>query len=432
MNRNSTGTLSLAARRVQRLAILEPLGIRDFALLFSAMAVSLLGDGIYLVAIAWQVYELSNAPTALSIVGVAWTTPLVVFILIGGVVSDRLDRRKVMIVADVVRAVAIGILAALSITGMLELWHVLALVGLYGAGEAFFGPAFAAIVPDIVPSDRLVQANSLNQLMRPAALQLGGPALGGLTIAALGAGGAFALDAATFILSAAVLSLMRPRHARRGGDLSSRSVREELGEGFRFVRAHTWLWGTLVAAGVALLAYWGPTEVLIPFLVKNELGGGADDLGLVFAAGGVGAILSSLVMAERGLPRRHITFMYVMWGAGTLALAAYGVVDALWQAMIVSFAIGAVEAAAFVVWMTLVHRLVPSELLGRVESFDWLIAVGLVPVSFALTGPIAGAVGVQTTLIGAGIMAGAVTLLFLFLPGVRDTERDEAISGTLR
>ena len=150
--------------------IVEPLAVRDFALLSTAAMVSLLGDGIYLVAIAWQVYELSNAPTALSVVGIAWTVPLVVFVLIGGVVSDRFDRRRIMVLADLLRAAAIGALGALSLAGALELWHVLALVAVYGAGEAFFGPAQAAIVPQLVPARLLMQANALTQLVNPLAL----------------------------------------------------------------------------------------------------------------------------------------------------------------------------------------------------------------------------------------------------------------------
>lgn len=222
--------------------MLAPLAIRDYALLFAGMTVSLLGDGIYLVAIAWQVYELSNAPTALSIVGVAWTLPLVLFVLLGGVVSDRVDRRKVMIAADLIRFAGIAALGALSVAGTLELWHVVALVAVYGAGEAFFGPAFGAIVPDIVPRDQLVQANSLNQLVRPLAHRLVGPAVGGATIALVGAGGAFLVDAGTFLVSAAVVALMQPRLPQRD-DAEGRSVLRDIREGWRFVRARTWLWG---------------------------------------------------------------------------------------------------------------------------------------------------------------------------------------------
>jgi DHA3 family tetracycline resistance protein-like MFS transporter len=402
--------------------MLAPLAIRDYALLFAGMTVSLLGDGIYLVAIAWQVYELSNAPMALSIVGVAWTLPLVVFVLLGGVVSDRVDRRKVMIAADLIRFAGIAVLGALSVAGALELWHVIVLVAVYGAGEAFFGPAFGAIVPDIVPRDQLVQANSLNQLMRPLAHRLVGPAVGGATIALVGAGGAFLVDAGTFVVSAAALAAMQPRRPQREENEAGSVVRD-IREGWRFVRERTWLWGTLIAASITLLVFWGPHEVLIPYIVKNDLGGGAAALGLVFAAGGVGSVLAAIAVGQRGLPRRHITFMYVAWTLGGLAIAGYGVASALWQAMAVSFVVGALDTAGLIVWGTMIHRLVPSALLGRVESFDWLVSIALVPVSFAVTGPIAAGLGAQATLVGAGILGALGTIAFLFLPGMRDLER---------
>ena len=411
--------------------IFTPLRIRDFALLWAGMAVSLLGDGIYMVAIAWQVYELSNAPTALSVVGLAWTAPLVVFVLLGGVVSDRFERRKVMIFADAVRLVAIGTLGALSLAGSLELWHVFVLVAVYGAGEAFFGPAQGAIVPDIVPDDLLVQANSLSQFINPLCLRLVGPALGGLSVGVLGAGGAFLLDAGTFAVSAAALLLMRSYPMHREGNVSVRSALRDIGEGFSFARSQPWIWGTLLAAGVSLLAFWGPVEVLVPYVVKNTLGGGAAELGLVFAAGGVGSIIAALVMSRRGLPRRHMLFLYVTWTLATVAIAGFGFATHLWQAMAADFVSGALGTAGLIVWATLTQKLVPTRLLGRVQSVDWLVSIGLVPVSFALTGPVAGVIGVQATLIAAGVVGGITTFAFLFFPGMRETERDGATAVTL-
>ncbi|MGH2687494.1 MAG: MFS transporter, partial [Actinomycetota bacterium] len=154
----------------------EPFRIRDFRLLWVGMSASLLGDGVFLVALAWQVYELSNKASALSLVGVAMSVPHVALLLIGGVLSDRFPRRRVMLAADLLRGVAIGTLGVLSITGGLRMGHVLVLVALYGAGMALFGPAFDAIVPDIVPSGLLAQANALDLFVRPAALRLAGPA----------------------------------------------------------------------------------------------------------------------------------------------------------------------------------------------------------------------------------------------------------------
>jgi hypothetical protein len=163
---------------VARGGLLAPLRHRDFRLLWSGACVSLLGDGAFLVALAWQVYALSDAATAMSLVGIAMTVPTILFLLVGGVASDRLDRRRIMLAADVARAVAVGVLAVLSLTGVLELWHVVVLVVVYGTGAAFFAPAFDAIVPELVPTEQLAQANALEQIVRPVALRLAGPAVG--------------------------------------------------------------------------------------------------------------------------------------------------------------------------------------------------------------------------------------------------------------
>ncbi len=178
--------------------LLRPLRERDFALLWAGMTVSLLGDGIFIVAEAWQVYDIENDPVALSLVGLAWTGGMTAFLLTGGIVSDRMERRKVLIAADLVRALVLAATGVLSLAGVLEIWHLVVLAVLYGAGEAFFGPAFGALVPEIVARGHLVEANSLEQLVRQASERLLGPAVGGFIVAAVGAGGAFLIDAGTF------------------------------------------------------------------------------------------------------------------------------------------------------------------------------------------------------------------------------------------
>jgi len=406
---------------VSRVRMLTPLRHRDFRLLWSGMCVSLMGDGIFMVAMAWQVYALSNAPTALALVGIAMTVPTIAFLLLGGVVSDRADRRRVMLAADVARGIAVGLLAILSLTGVLALWHVVALVALYGAGAAFFGPAFDAIVPDVLPASELPQANALDQFVRPVALRLAGPALGGLLIDAVGVGTAFAFDAASFAISVIALVAMRARVPRPAAD-GPASVRADIRTGLVYVRRHVWLWATFVTAAVAYLLFMGPAEVLLPYLVKNELGGRAADLGLVFAAGGIGSVGCAVLMGQRGLPRRDITFMYVAWTLATIAVAGYGLASAVWQLMLASLAFNALETAGTIVWATAKQRHVPAALLGRVSSLDWLISIGLLPVSFALTGPVSAAIGAQTTLVAAGLIGGAVTFSALLLPGMRAVE----------
>ena len=404
-----------------RAGLFAPFRHRDFRLLWSGMCVSLIGDGVFMVAMAWQVYALSNAPTALSMVGIAMTVPTIVLLLVGGVVSDRFDRRRVMLAADVLRCVAAGTLAVLSLTGLIEIWHIVGLVAFYGAGAAFFGPAFDAITPDILPADQLAQANSLDQLVRPIALRLAGPALGGVLIEVVGVGAAFALDGLSFLLSVAALLCMASR-PRPCGESTGCSVAAEMFEGFAYIRRHVWLWATFGTATLAYLLFMGPAEVLLPFLVKNELHGSAFELGVVFASGGLGSILCALILGQRGLPRRDITFMYLAWTLATVAVAGYGLASAVWQLMLACLAFNALETAGTIVWATAKQRHVPAALLGRVSSLDWLISIGLLPVSFALTGPVSGAIGVQATLIWAGVIGGAITFGALFLPGMRDIE----------
>jgi DHA3 family tetracycline resistance protein-like MFS transporter len=418
------------ARRLTSMGVFRALRVRDFRLLWTSMSISLFGDGIYYVALAWQVYELEDAPSALAAIGVASSVPLVLFVLVGGVLTDRLDRRKILIASNVLRGVAITAVGVLSVTGALELWHMVGLIALYGAGDALFGPAFSAIVPDLVPREMLVQANSLDFLMRPLALRLVGPALGGLLISVFNVGTAFLIDAATFLVGSIVLAMIPAGPLRQDGKPTWKNAFSDLMEGVRFARSHVWLWGTLLAAACGLLAYMGPMEVLVPHIVKYDLGGGAADLGWVFAAGGTGGILASLYMARRGLPGKHMTFMYATWAIAFGILVAYAFVTSVWQAMLVSFAQSATISAGMIVWMTLMHNLVPKELMGRVSGLDWQISVGLVPVSFALTGWVADRIGVQQTLLWGGALAGGMTLVFLFLPGMRDTERDGSLAGS--
>jgi DHA3 family tetracycline resistance protein-like MFS transporter len=403
-----------------RVNMLAPLRLRDFRLLWTGMTVSLVGDGIFLVAMAWQAYELWNAPAALALLGIGMTIPTIAFLLPAGVLSDRLDRRSLMLCADIGRAAVIAVLAVLALMGLLTFWELMLIVALYGVGTAFFTPAFEAIVPDIVPPADLAAANSLDQFVRPIALRLAGPALGGMLVAGLGTGTAFAIDAASFAASSvAVFLLQAPAHPRSEHAESSLGAMKE---GLRFVRARVWLWGTLLSAAIAYLAFMGPAEVLLPYVVKNDLHGSAGDLGLVFAAGGVGAISAALIMGQRGHPRRDVTFMYATWTLATLAVAGYGLATASWQLMVACLLFNGLETAGTIVWATIKQHHVSASMLGRVSSLDWLISIGLLPVSFALTAPVVGVVGAQATLIGAAAIGGVFTLTALFLPGMRDIE----------
>ena len=402
-----------------RSGLLAPLRYRDFRILWAGMTVSLVGDGVFLIAIAWESYVLWNAPAALAIVSIGMTVPTIAFLLLGGVVSDRYDRRRVMACADGLRAAAVAVLAVLVLTDALRFWELVALVAVYGAGTAFFIPAFEAIVPD------LLLLRSCRRRTRSTS-----------SCARSRCGSSARSSAARCSRSRqASRSQSMPRRSSRRSSRCSRfgrgrvsaqshpSTAAALKEGLQFVRSRTWLWGTLISAAVAYLVFLGPTEVLLPFVVKNELHASAGTLGLVLAAGGVGAIGAAAFMGRQGHPRRDVTVMYATWTLATLAVAGYGLATAAWQLMLACLVFNALEAAGTIVWATIKQRHVPGRLLGRVSSLDWLISIGLLPLSFALTAPVAAAVGVRSTLVGAALIGGAVTLAAYFLPGMTAIER---------
>jgi DHA3 family tetracycline resistance protein-like MFS transporter len=360
----------------------------------------------------------------MSFVGIAFVLPQVLLLLVGGVLSDRFERRRLMMASDVLRALSIGAMGLLTVTGNLRLWELVALVVVYGIGDALFAPAFGAIVPEIVPPDLLLQANSLDQFVRPA-VRLLGPALGGGLVAGVGAGWAFLGDAATFGCSTAALLLMarRPHPAEQ----ERRSVGREIVEGYRYARSKTWLWGTLLVASVGNVG-GAATYVLVPYVVKNVMHSSAGVLGLVFSTGAVGALLASLALGQLGLPRRHIVLMLGSWGIGGYLVLGWALAQAPWQGMLVAFGVGAAMTLGQVVWGTLMHTLVPRELLGRVTSFDWMISISLMPAFYALVGPLAQAVGVRAAFVVAGLLAGTSPFAFLLLlPGIRATEQDGTI-----
>lgn len=410
---------------------LRPLRDRDFRLLWSGLAVSLVGDGLWLVALAWQVIELGGGPVQLSIVTTLFAVGLVGCVLFGGVVADRVPRRRIMIAADVARGVSTLTLGTLAVTGSLELWH-LAVGGLViGAAEAFFVPAFTALVPQLVPADELLAANGLEGVIRPLALQSAGPALGGLLVAVASPGTAMLANAATYAVSIGCLLAMRSVPLPGAGDApvaaGLRSVLSEMAEGARYVRSQRWLWGTLVFAMVAILFLLGPIEVLLPFAVRDQVGGGSSEYGLLLAAYGISSAVGALIVSSRPFPRRYLTAILLMWGLGSAPLALLGFLDALWAMALVLVFVGLVDAGGQVLWGTLLQRRVPPRLQGRVASLDWFVSLGLLPVSMALAGPAGELVGVTAVFVATGVVAATAGVGILFGLGMRRDELEHPL-----
>lgn len=409
-------------------AIIRPLHHRDYRYLAAGSLVSLFGDGLFLVALPLQVYAISNVPTAMAVVGAVWTASQLAMLLVGGWAVDRFERRRIMIVADVVRAVALIAVGVLSLSGDLVLGHFLLLGAIVGGSNAFFNPAATSIVPDLLPEDELARANAFFGVARPCMVRLLGPAAGGLLVGLAGPGPGFVVDGATFLISALLLARISSQKVQR----SSESVIEELpaangvAEGWRYVRANRWCGVWLATSAIGLLAFTGPVDMLLPFVVKNGLGlterQAAFFLGAVLASGGVGAVLMALYVGQRGLPRRAMTAMYVTQAIGVALLAVYGVMGALWQAVLAAVVLNAMFAFTDIVWTTTLQRRVPRRLLGRVSSLDWMASLGAMPLSFMVVGGLAASYGAREVLV-VGAFAGALMVLgMMFVPGARDPD----------
>ncbi|MGC1183978.1 MAG: MFS transporter [Candidatus Dormiibacterota bacterium] len=401
------------------------LRVREFVLLWSGSTVSLFGDGIYFVTIAWEVYRISNLPTALGIVSAAFSLPQVALLVFGGVLSDRMDRRLLMLWMNLVSALMIGILGALVLLNRIQLWEIVVLVAVYGVSQAFFLPASRAIVPSLVAADLVPQAMAMEQFIQPLTGTLLGPALGGLLIAAGGTGFAFLIDAATFLVAAATLSAMAyAPPASAGGEPGERpsgrfAALHEAGLALAFIRRRPWMWAGLAAAAIANVALTGPLVVLIPFLIKYRLHAGPEALGLVGACGGLGAILAAIYVSWRGVPRRDVIWMLICWSAAPASMIPMGLVNAAWQLMPLTFVTMAGLAIGNMIWFARMGVRVPGFMLGRVSSFDMMLSYCLIPLSMAITGPIAGVIGVRQVFFWAGAAACVVTLIFLVVPDLQ-------------
>jgi MFS family permease len=388
------------------------------------MAVSLLGDGIFLVAVAWEAYSISDRAAALAFVGLATSLPQVALLLLGGAVSDRVPRRTILFWADAVRALALLGLTVLVAAGVVRLFELCLVGAVIGTATAFASPAFDSLVPQLVPEDELTQANAIDQSVRSTAMQLIGPGLGGVAVAVLNPSGAFGIDAASFAFSALCVYRMAPPPPPTPTETR---LRHDLFEGLRYVRSRVWLWGTFLAATFTYLLFIGPTQVLLPYVIRYSLHRGASTYGMVLAVGGAGAVAGAVLSGRGGEPKRPITWIYAWWTLATLAVAGYGLATRTWGLALAALVVNGAEAVGAVAWGTLKQRRVVNEMLGRVSSVDWCISTALLPLSYALTAPVAQALGARRTLVLAGVIGAVVTFGFLFLPGMQAEDRPAAL-----
>jgi MFS family permease len=334
-------------------------------------------------------------------------------VLFGGIAADRLSQRSVLVAADVVRGVVLLVVAGLALTELLEVWHLAGAAALVGAGEAFLIPAYTALVPKLLPADELLAANGLEGTLRPLAQQATGPALGGLAIAALSPGIAILVTALTYFFSAGCVLAMRVPTSDSAPDetAGARTIFGDLREGWGYVRRTRWLLASLLFGTVFVLLIIGPLEVLLPFAVRDQLGGGPSEFGLVLAAFGIGGALGALLISSRSLPRRYLTVMTLLWGVGSLPFAVLGFARELWLMMAGAAVVGVTSSAAMVIWGTLLQRRVPDHLRGRIASLDFFVSLLLMPLAMALAGPAGAVFGVTAVFFVAGIGPAFISFL---------------------
>jgi MFS family permease len=388
------------------------LRLSDFRNLFIGQAFSTVGDGIVFVALALYVTDIGS-PTDVGIVLAAATVPLVSFLLIGGVWADRLPRHRVMIATDLVRFALHAVLAALIFSGAVEIWHIVVIEALFGAAEAFFRPAYTGLVPQTVPEEMIQDAKAAGSTVETVA-EFAGPALATVLVLGLGAGWAFALDAATFLVSAFFLTRVRPRV--RGAPPERRSLLAEVREGYAEVRSRAWIWVTVAAFAVALLLSFGPWTTLGPTIAEDEYGS-TGVFGLLAAAMGAGTMLGALLgFRWRPLHPMRAGFLWCLpWPAVTVAFAL-GVPLPL---LVPLFAAAGVGLALFGIWWeTALAERVPPHTLSRVSAYDWMGSLALLPLGYLLAGPLGEQFGSSLVL---GVGSACATLVLAGGMAVRET-----------
>ncbi len=385
---------------------------REFRLLWMATSASTLGDAIVFIALALYVTEIGT-PTDVGLVLAAHALPLVLFVLIGGVWADRLERHRVMVATDLIRAALHGLLAVLIFLGDVPIWAIVVIEAAFGTAEAFFNPAATGLIPQTVPEDELQQANAATSVVHNAS-ELVGPALATALVLGLGAGWAFAVDALTFVVSALLLARVRPR--ARGERAERQPLRAELSIGWREVRSRQWAWVVIVATSVALLLALAPFLTLGPTVAEEEYGG-AGTYGALMVALGAGTVIGSLT-GLRWRPRFPIRFA-MAWGTiWPPAIALFALSPPLWLVGPLFVLVGFGFAMFDVSWDTALQERIPPHALSRVSSFDWMGSLALLPLGYLLAGPAAEAFGAVEVLIVGGLAAFVVQVVALLTPGV--------------
>jgi MFS family permease len=390
---------------------------RDFRLLLCGQAASTIGDRIVFVALALYVTELGS-PSDVGIVLACHAVPLVGFLLIGGVWADRLPRHKVMVATDLIRFALHALLAVLIFTGTVEIWHIALIEAAFGTAEAFFRPAYTGLVPQTVPEEEIQPAKAAFGTVETVA-EFVGPALATALVLLVGPGSAFAIDAATFLVSAAFLVPMRPRERGIAGERTT--VLAELREGWSQVRSRNWVWAIILVFSIGLLTGFGPYMTLGP-TISIEHWDTRAVYGILASVMGAGTIVGALI-GFRWRPRHPMRTGMLLALPWPVSFGAFALGLPVALLVVISFGAGVGVMLFGIWWETALAERVPPHVLSRVTAYDWMGSLALLPIGYVLAGPLGEALGAsEVVAVGSAIALAALLCAFL-VRDVRQLER---------
>ena len=401
----------------QRMAeALSPFSGRPFRILWTGQSVSAAGNAMATVALVFAVLEIGGSATDIGLIIAAQAIAKVVLVLAGGVWADRLPRQVIMLTCDLTRAAVQLALAVLLFTDRAEVWHLACGAVLFGAAQAFFGPASTGLLPETVGNKNLQQSNALMSFSS-SIFSVAGPALAGLLIAGFGPGVVFVLDASTFLVSAVSLRLLKlaPRRVT-----TSTSFWSDLRTGWHEMAIRPWYWINLIAHSLwnfAVAAFF----VLGPVIAADQFGG-ASSWGLISASSAAGAIAGGIV-SLRLQPKRPLIAANLALLLTALPLLALAPPLATPVILGAAFMSGMGLTFLNSVWTATMQELIPDDVRSRVDSYDWLLSMVVAPIGMALAGPVAERVGTAETLVGAALLIVVPCSLTALVPGIRAVTR---------
>lgn len=448
----------MMATLTKRLRFARALKSRPYAMVWIGQSLSGLGDGIFYIALAWQVLLMTHSGTAMGIVLVASTIPRLIFMLIGGVAADRLPRRLILLWSDAGRGIVVLLISVLGFTGQLQFWHLVVEALIFGVVDGFFTPAVLALTPDLVEQDDLPSANALVSVSQTLT-QLIGPILGAGLIVLITSMGVFALNGLSFLISTAFLLVVKvpERHIQsriwgegsdywQGGETGWNTSEEREGsdywqgsqerksgivgviadirEGFIYLRGSRWLWVSILCFTLGSIGMTGPITVAMPKLVHDVYGQGAWLLGCISSAAAIGSLLGLVLVGQMKRLKRRGLILYLSLVPAGIGIVLFG----LPWSQSAFFIVGPIASAMFgfsgaffnTNWFTILQEMIPINKLGRIISLSMIGSFAMIPVSQALTGVFTDRLGPAIVFLVGGLIALFFNLLPLLVRGARE------------